>query len=124
LSCAIVKSVFDKFKYFGDFAEDLDLGVRLIKAGYNIALISSERVIHSHNRPCGYYLKRATVDGNTLRRMFPDFPSSQQTSDAIISGTIFAYYKITCLLDYLYDNVMVVQTPNDFLKSLEITGKL
>ncbi|WP_312833471.1 glycosyltransferase [Sedimentibacter saalensis] len=114
VSCAIVKSVFDKFKYYGDFAEDLELGVRLIKAGYKIALLSSERVIHSHNRSCGYYLKRASVDGRTLIRMFSDFPTSQQTGNSILSASIFAYYKIICLLDYLEEKVMVIQKTEDF----------
>lgn len=116
VSCAIVKSVFEKFKYSGDFAEDLDLGVRLIKAGHRIAMLSSERVIHSHNRSCGYYLKRATVDGKTLKRIFPDFPLPKQNSNSIISGTIYAYYKIICLLDYLRDNIMVVQTTSQFFE--------
>lgn len=101
VSCAIVKSVFNQFKYAGDFAEDLDLGVRLIKAGYNIALISSEVVIHSHNRSCGYYLKRAIVDSKNLIKMFPDFPYYIDTGDNIVNSTIYAYYKIICTLDYI-----------------------
>ena len=118
VSCAIVKSVFDQYKYRGDYAEDLDMGVRLIKAGYKIALLSSEKVIHSHNRPCGYYLKRAVVDSKNLKEMFSDFPFIENTSKSILSGIIFAYYKITCTLDYLQNNDFG-STPNEFFGNLQ-----
>lgn len=117
VSCAVKKSVFDQFKYYGDYAEDLDLGVRLIKAGYSIALLSTEKVIHSHNRPCGYYLKRAAVDSKNLMKMFNDFPVMEHSHDEILGGVIYAYYKVVCALDYLKNNE-TGNTPGEFFQIL------
>ncbi len=57
LACLISKDVFTKYNYRTDYGEDLDLGLRLIKDGYEIAFLGSTRIIHSHNRPAYYYLK-------------------------------------------------------------------
>ena len=110
VSCVISKAIFEEFKYFGDYAEDLEMGVRLIKSGYKIALLSSERVIHSHNRSCGYYLRRSIVDSKNLKKILPDFPVSEKEIHSIIDATLFAYYKIICMLDYL-------QYTNEFIES-------
>lgn len=72
-ACLIKKEVFDRYLYRGDYAEDLDLGMRLIRDQYQIALLSSVRVIHSHSRSSGYYLRRALVDNNALNKLFSDF---------------------------------------------------
>lgn len=116
VSCIIIKSIFDQFKYVGDYAEDLDMGVRLIRAGYKVALLSSEKVIHSHNRSCGYYLKRSMVDSKNLKKILPDFPISEQASEKIMSAIIFAYYKTICLLDYLQYNDNIQFTPKEFFE--------
>jgi len=118
ISCLIVKSIFYKFRYRGDYAEDLEMGVRLIKAGYKIAIISSEQVIHSHNRPCGYYLKRAIVDSKNLKKIFPDFSITLRTRKSIISAIIFAYYKVICLLDHLGGDIVTNQTILEFFKKI------
>jgi GT2 family glycosyltransferase len=70
----IKKDVFEKFRFNEDldYAEDLELGLRLIKNGYKIAFLASSAVIHSHNRPPIYFLKRAFVDTTTLQKIFKD----------------------------------------------------
>lgn len=73
VSCLISKETFNKYRYRGDYAEDLDLGIRLIKDGYCVAMLASIKVIHSHNRPAYYYLKRSFVDVIFLVGMFDDF---------------------------------------------------
>lgn len=50
VSCLIVRDVFNKYQYRGNYAEDLDLGLRLIRDNYKLALLSSVQVIHSHSR--------------------------------------------------------------------------
>src|SRR6185503_6806944 len=47
--------------------------IRLIKDGYRVAMLSSVRTIHSHNRSAGYYLKRSFVDVIFLVGLFDDF---------------------------------------------------
>jgi len=51
------------------YAEDLELGVRLIRDGYKIAHSFSSAVIHSHNRQPSYYLRRAYVETKTLTNL-------------------------------------------------------
>ncbi len=58
----VKKETFFKYKFRKEYAEDLDLGVRLLTDGGKIALLSSNPVVHSHNRPPFYHLKRAYID--------------------------------------------------------------
>ena len=73
VSCLISRECFQQFRYRGNYAEDLDLGIRLIKSGKRVAMMASVKVIHSHNRPAYYYLKRSFVDVGFLVGMFDDF---------------------------------------------------
>jgi rhamnosyltransferase len=65
-SC-IRKDVFEIFR-FNDlpYAEDLDLGLRLIAGGFKIGFLSSVGVIHSHTRDAAYYFKRSYIDRKAL----------------------------------------------------------
>jgi len=73
-SC-IRRDVFNKFK-FNDlkYAEDLDLGLRLIKKGFKIGFLSSVGAIHSHNREPLYYFKRSFLDRKSLIHLLGDEP--------------------------------------------------
>lgn len=73
VSCMISRVCFQEFRYRGNYAEDLDLGIRLIKSGLKVAMLASVKVIHSHNRPAFYYLKRSFVDVIFLVGLFDDF---------------------------------------------------
>lgn len=73
VACLIEKKIIEKYKYRLNYAEDLDLGIRLIKENYKIAFLGSTRVIHSHNRSAFYFLKRGYVDNIFLSDIFPDF---------------------------------------------------
>lgn len=73
VACLISRKMFGEYGYQGDYAEDLDLGIRLIKDGHKVAMLASVKVAHSHNRPAFYYLKRSYVDVIFLVGMFNDF---------------------------------------------------
>jgi O-antigen biosynthesis protein len=73
VSCLIGRELFARYGYRGDYAEDLDLGIRLIKDGWQVAMLASVKVVHSHNRPAWYYLKRSFVDVQFLVGLFDDF---------------------------------------------------
>lgn len=73
VSCLIGRDLFARYRYRGDYAEDLDLGIRLIKDGWQVAMLASVKVVHSHNRPAWYYLKRSFVDVQFLVGLFNDF---------------------------------------------------
>jgi glycosyltransferase involved in cell wall biosynthesis len=72
IACAIPKRLFNKYRYIGQYAEDLTLGIRLIRDGYLVGMLSSIRVMHSHRRESAYYLRRAFVDIVFLSDIFPD----------------------------------------------------
>lgn len=73
VACLIPRPLFMRYRYRGDYAEDLDLGIRLIRDGHKVAMLASVKVIHSHNRPAHYYLKRSFVDVIFLVGLFDDF---------------------------------------------------
>ena len=73
VACLIPRPLFLSYRYRGDYAEDLDLGIRLLRDGHKVAMLASVKVIHSHNRPPYYYLKRSFVDVIFLVGLFDDF---------------------------------------------------
>lgn len=61
------REVFDQYKFMPmPYAEDLDLGLRLIEGQYRILFLASEGVVHSHTRETEYYLERGYIDTKTL----------------------------------------------------------
>lgn len=85
VACMLPRALFLQYRYRGDYAEDLDLGIRLIKDGHRVAMLASVKVIHSHNRPAYYYLKRSFVDVIFLVGLFDDFhvPPCQSASGLV-----------------------------------------
>lgn len=89
IACLIERERFLQYRYRGEFAEDLDLGVRLIQDGHRIAMLASVKVIHSHNRPALYYLKRSMVDIVFLKRRFADFERPRPVSaQGLLAGAV------------------------------------
>jgi glycosyltransferase involved in cell wall biosynthesis len=73
IACMISRSLLLKYRYHGRYAEDLILGIQLIRDGHALGMISSAKIIHSHNRPQSYYVRRVFVDIIFLTDAFPDF---------------------------------------------------
>lgn len=74
IACAIDRQTFHQYRFRYAYAEDLDLGLRLIRDGKRLLLLDSAPVIHSHHRDAYYYLRRGYVDTIWLSRLFPDYP--------------------------------------------------
>lgn len=71
VSTLVRKDVFDKFEFKEiQYAEDIDLGLRLLRGGYKLAFLHSVGVVHSHNRDTSYFLRRYFVDNKILQRIF------------------------------------------------------
>jgi glycosyltransferase involved in cell wall biosynthesis len=68
------------------YAEDLDLGLRLVEKGYKIAFLHSVGVIHSHNRPASYWFKRSYVESRQLPGILQYKPDRD-----MLSGKDLAY---------------------------------
>ncbi len=98
LSCLIKRELFLDYKYKIHYAEDLDLGIRLISDGYNLAFLGSIRVIHSHNRPAFYFLKRGYVDNLYLSEIFTDYLIVDITFQELIPLIIITYNYFTEVL--------------------------
>jgi glycosyltransferase involved in cell wall biosynthesis len=105
-SC-VKRDVFDNFKFSPiPYAEDLDLGLRLISGGYKIAFFSSIGVIHSHNRNPSYYFRRSFVDIKHLVKLLT-FEPIRWDHFGVISAkdmlsSIYAFYlKLNSLKNVL-----------------------
>jgi len=120
VACLIEREVFAQYRFRRNYAEDLDLGMRLTAAGYKLALLSSTRVIHSHNRPAYYHLRRGFVDTVSLAKMFPDFPLLPTTSlPALSRGVVFSYRNLTHCINVLGDKLQFPCPTTQFLAAIE-----
>ncbi len=99
VACAYKRDIFLKYKYRLNYAEDLDMGKRLIEDGYKLGLLGTTRVIHSHSRSGLYYLKRMIVERKTYSEIFSDYDELAVTEPEFITGTIQLYEKVTGWID-------------------------
>ena len=109
----IPKETFEKYKFRLNYAEDLDLGIRLIKDGHKLAFLGSTRIIHSHNRPSWYFLKRGYVDNRFLTGVFPDFEIPRIVVSYFVPDVAFCYAFLGSFLTKL--NILTNDpVPNKF----------
>lgn len=93
VSNAVRADVFRCFYYRFNYAEDLDLGLRLLANGYAIKLISSTETVHGHNRNSGYYLKRGYVESVALGKIYQGWKAPIE-DDVVIVNKIVSGYKL------------------------------
>lgn len=110
LANLISREIIQKYQYRLSYAEDLDLGIRLIKDGYEIAFLGSVRVIHSHNRLPYYFLKRGYVDNLFLSDVFDDFVIPKISMPTFVPDIAFTYVFLNRLISYI-DNLPKPLTP-------------
>jgi arylsulfatase A-like enzyme/glycosyltransferase involved in cell wall biosynthesis len=68
--CLMRKDIFNNLKFKNiKYAEDLELGLRILQKDYKIAFLYSVGVIHSHNRNPHYFFKRSYVDNKELSKI-------------------------------------------------------
>ncbi len=113
LANLISRDVFNKYHYRLDYAEDLDLGIRLIKDGYKIAFLGSIRIIHSHNRLPYYFLKRGYVDNQFLSDVFDDFVIPKIEMVSFVPDIAFTYDFLNRLISII-NNLPKPLTPEMF----------
>lgn len=111
VSTAILSNIFKEYYYRHDYAEDLDLGVRLLNDGYRIALLGNVGTIHGHKRSASYYLKRNYVETLSFVTILdePYLPEEDwliaSKSLSVCGAVLGAIYKIkknnikNCILD-------------------------
>jgi hypothetical protein len=101
LACLMSRLLFLHYKFRGNFAEDLELGLRLIRDGHKLAMLSSTRVIHSHNRSAFYHLKRHYADVLLLCKLFPDYPIVNMNPNSLMKDILFVHGVVDSLIDHL-----------------------
>lgn len=72
VASALPASLLREYPFRRAYGEDLDLGLRLLRGGHSIGFLSSERIIHSHDRPVLYQAKRGFVDMESLLALLPE----------------------------------------------------
>jgi len=92
---------FRRYNYHNGFAEDLELGKRLIKDGHRIGFLYSTRVLHSHNRPAFYFLKRGYVDSRFRTEVFPGTLIEIQRGAALFRDIAAIYQRTTSVANTL-----------------------
>ncbi len=97
LAALIRHDVFRKYKYHTGFAEDLELGKRLITDGHRIGFLYSTRVLHSHNRPAYYFLKRGYIDAQFRNEVFPGSYIAIDSNRALIHDVVAMYQRTNCV---------------------------
>jgi hypothetical protein len=75
-ACLIRRDLFLRYRHRGNYAEDLDLGLRLTGDAHRLAFLTSTRIVHSHNRPAYYHLRRSYVEHLALLDMLPGLPAT------------------------------------------------
>jgi len=98
-ACLMPKNVFMKYKFKTSYGEDLDLGMRLVKDGYKLAMLGSTTVIHSHNRHAYYHLKRGYIEGIFLSKVFPDYSTEHIRANQLLNDIASTYNILNSLIN-------------------------
>ncbi|MDD3569492.1 MAG: glycosyltransferase [Lachnospiraceae bacterium] len=100
VSTAIKADIWRKYKYRFSFAEDLDLGLRLIKDDNKVKIMSSVTIVHGHNRNAGYYLKRSIAEGFAMDKIIGKTNNCEQDKNIFSQiNTVFI------ALNYIFEDI-------------------
>lgn len=113
LANLISRDLFNQYKYRFNYAEDIDLGIRLIKDGHKLAFLGTTRIIHSHNRQPYYFLKRGYVDNQFLSDIFDDFVVPKLAIEDFVPDVAFTYNFLADLSANI-QSLSYPQTPERF----------
>lgn len=112
------------------YAEDLDLGLRLLRKGYKLAFLSSIAAIHSHNRDAMYYFRRSCTDRRALVSLVGYEPMDWKTLGIGSLPSMAAYIRsASCRLAEAIDEFAVslqkegigALSPGYFQKRLQLS---
>lgn len=134
--CCFRKNIFDLYRFRKmKYAEDLEIGSRLAKDGHKLAFLSSNGVIHSHNRSSVHFLKRSYTDTRLAPRILEYYPRIPILPRKITLKDIFndmkeLYFDLGRLIDlvnWTEDNIQGISRVELFLtrgiKSIQSKSK-
>ncbi|MEE8423517.1 MAG: glycosyltransferase [Thermodesulfobacteriota bacterium] len=101
----IRKKTFEAYQFNSDFAEDLELGIKLIKDDHVLMFQSSNAVIHSHNRDAMYFLKRSYVDIVSLSNILR-IARKNMSAESVLVALSYFYCKFKkCIFELNIEEV-------------------
>jgi glycosyltransferase involved in cell wall biosynthesis len=103
IACLIRRSVIEQTPFRGDFAEDLALGLDLLRQGHRLLFLQSTSVIHGHNRPAGYYLRRSFIDYITMSTLFDDYIKPADTLATVAPNLLHGLAAVIRFAEVLGD---------------------
>ena len=102
-----------RYQFRGNYAEDLDLGLRLISDNFRLMLLSSAPVMHSHTRSAMYHFRRGIVDVVALKRIMPEYPvrdvNVSQAYNRILTTAFMTFYVVRTLLVQVTETITTKQ---------------
>lgn len=98
------------------YGEDLEMGKRLIENGYTLGFLYSNGVVHSHNRPASYFLKRYYVDSVFLHKVFEDKTAQYSFGDVPLKDLIENLYSLGLQLQDNCNSMSVFKSISDTKK--------
>ncbi len=126
VAALIRREVFTRYRYRTPYAEDLDLGVRLIRDGWKLGFLHRTRILHSHNRPAAYFLRRGYADARHLPDVFPNFVYPDvERKERLYADMFFLHQRLKLLTRALRRATFPQPTPKlaEQLRSLLCSGE-
>lgn len=109
IACVVLRDVFLQYQFRGNYAEDLDLGRRMISDRHQLMLLSSSPVIHSHTRSAIYHFRRAIVDMIAIKRIIPEQPvsatSALQAYNQMLTCAFITFHSIDALQGHFTETI-------------------
>lgn len=118
VSCALNAAVFRQFKYRNNYAEDLDLGIRLLQNGYKLLISHDIRVKHGHNRSCGYYIKRILIEQISFENILPQIASNVDDIHGVALRIVSAANAVYSTLRFCEYNIVYNITAEEYINAL------
>ncbi len=127
VSCLYFKEHLIKHKFRGEFAEDVNIAIDLIKDHKKVARANIFPVIHSHTRPWLYHLKRSYVESKAIKHE-REIQKNISSDDGLI--TLKQFYYLLCIFRiYRFNDLKFIFGPikqgkfklSFFLNLLKIT---
>lgn len=113
----ISKETIQQYQFQSDYAEDLELGVRLINNDHELMFQASNAVVHSHNRDAGYFFRRSYVDTVSLSEIL-NIARQDNPQEKVMEVVSHCYYTFRKSLDELIQEKGLGGTPHTFVKAL------
>lgn len=124
--CLVNRQIFNNYEFKPlKYAEDLDLGLRLLKDKYKLYFLYSVAVIHSHNRDPAYFLKRSYINDGVLKGLLSGCAAPTNDFQEIFCNIKFLYIvlvkSINSVSELQFDNydIMLSKFKSEFKYNLK-----